>query len=308
VARSRVELFERIRRDRWVERLSIRELADRHHVHRRTVRQALASAVPPPRKAYPRRARPAADQSVLVRAVTVIMGTVVGLTFLFGFGNVLTLALRLGVPVWVAPLVAPAVDLSILGLLLGTRHLALHGATPQQLRPARRLLIFASLTTLALNVADPLVTGHYGKAAFDAVGPLLLIGWAEVGPVLLQAIASIRRQPSVETDSPPADGGTVAAATDVVLATRRPRNTEARAGDEAGRLVPVAAGGDLVERARQEDTRHWAAHQRPISAETLRKNLRIGAARSRMLVSIIRQSGPPATTRTPPPTYQSDSA
>jgi hypothetical protein len=40
---------------------------------------------------------------------------VVGLAFIFGFGNVLDLALRLGVPVWVAPLVAPAVDLSILG-------------------------------------------------------------------------------------------------------------------------------------------------------------------------------------------------
>ncbi|HEY3608497.1 MAG TPA: hypothetical protein VGL06_13395, partial [Pseudonocardiaceae bacterium] len=67
-------------------------------------------------------------------------GTVVGLTFTFGFGNVLTLALRLGVPVWAAPLVAPAVDLSILRLLLGTRHLALHGATAVELRPARRLL------------------------------------------------------------------------------------------------------------------------------------------------------------------------
>jgi hypothetical protein len=29
---------------------------------------------------------------------------VVGLTFMFGFGNVWTLALRLGVPPWVAPL------------------------------------------------------------------------------------------------------------------------------------------------------------------------------------------------------------
>jgi transposase len=45
-----VELFEQIRRDRRRERLSIRELAERHGVHRRTVRQALASAVPPPRK------------------------------------------------------------------------------------------------------------------------------------------------------------------------------------------------------------------------------------------------------------------
>ena len=46
--------------------LSIRELADRHGVHRRTVRQALATAVPPPRKAYPPRPRPAIDPWVAV--------------------------------------------------------------------------------------------------------------------------------------------------------------------------------------------------------------------------------------------------
>jgi hypothetical protein len=34
----------------------------------------------------------------VVRAVPVIMGTVVGLAFLFGFGHVLNLALHLGVP------------------------------------------------------------------------------------------------------------------------------------------------------------------------------------------------------------------
>lgn len=51
---GRVELFETIRRDRRREQLSIRALADKHRVHRRTVREALASAVPPPRKSYPR--------------------------------------------------------------------------------------------------------------------------------------------------------------------------------------------------------------------------------------------------------------
>jgi transposase len=61
VARSRVELFEQIRKDRRVEGASIRELAGRHGVHRRTVRQALEAAVPPQRKACPRRARPAID-------------------------------------------------------------------------------------------------------------------------------------------------------------------------------------------------------------------------------------------------------
>ncbi|TMM29327.1 MAG: IS21 family transposase [Actinobacteria bacterium] len=47
---SRVELFAAIRRDARREELSIRALADRHGVHRRTVRAALASALPPPRK------------------------------------------------------------------------------------------------------------------------------------------------------------------------------------------------------------------------------------------------------------------
>ena len=48
--RSRVEQFAAIRRDHRVDGLSIRALADKHGVHRRTVRQALESAIPPPRK------------------------------------------------------------------------------------------------------------------------------------------------------------------------------------------------------------------------------------------------------------------
>ena len=47
---SRVEVFEQIRRDREREGLSIRALAARYGVHRRTVRQALAAAMPQPRK------------------------------------------------------------------------------------------------------------------------------------------------------------------------------------------------------------------------------------------------------------------
>ncbi|MHA0290063.1 IS21 family transposase (plasmid) [Mycobacterium sp. C3-094] len=64
--RSRVELFEKIRRDHRLGEVSIRELADRHGTHRRTVRQALEDAVPPPRKAYPARPRPAIDEYVAV--------------------------------------------------------------------------------------------------------------------------------------------------------------------------------------------------------------------------------------------------
>ena len=47
---SRVEQFEQIRRDRDREGLSIRALAARHGVHRRTVRQALVSPLPPAKR------------------------------------------------------------------------------------------------------------------------------------------------------------------------------------------------------------------------------------------------------------------
>lgn len=54
-----MELFESIRRGHR-DGFSIRELADSHRVHRRTVRQAIGDAVPPARKT-PVRPRPASD-------------------------------------------------------------------------------------------------------------------------------------------------------------------------------------------------------------------------------------------------------
>ena len=131
-----------------------------------------------------------------------MMSIVIGLTFLFGFGNVLALALRIGVPPYVAPLVAPALDLTVLGLLVGARQLAMSGASEEVLQPARRLLLAASMATLALNIADPICSGQWGKASFDAVGPLLLIGWAEVGPALLRSLHAVER-----VDEPRVDHG-----------------------------------------------------------------------------------------------------
>jgi hypothetical protein len=231
--------------------------------------------------------------TTVAQAVTVIMGIVVGLTFMFGFGNVLNLALRLGVPVWVAPLVAPAVDLSILGLLLGIRQLALAGATPAQLRPARRLLIFASTITLALNMADPLVAGDYGKSAFDAVGPLLLIGWAEVGPDLLRALTTARRPDEATSDNAKRmEASGADEPTTVGTPRESPGENTKPSGAPADRQSSLAAtdmiDDDLLDRARAANARHWDEHRRPISADTLRKRLRIGAARSRLLVAIIR--------------------
>ena len=60
--RSRVELFEQIRKDHRDQELSIRQLAEKYQVHRRTIRQALENAIPPARKPYSRRAGPAIDE------------------------------------------------------------------------------------------------------------------------------------------------------------------------------------------------------------------------------------------------------
>jgi hypothetical protein len=66
---SKVELFEAIRRDRRIEGLSIRALADRHGVHRRTVRQALDSADPVPRKVPVRRSARLESLKTLIDAM-----------------------------------------------------------------------------------------------------------------------------------------------------------------------------------------------------------------------------------------------
>jgi hypothetical protein len=209
---------------------------------------------------------PSEGRDPVLSAVTLIVGIIVALTFLFGFGNVFTLALRLGVPVWVAPLVAPAVDLSVVGLLVAIRYLSLRGAPADVIRPARRLLLASSVVTLALNVAEPLIVGEVGRALFDAVGPLLLIGWAEVGPVLLHALA-------------------------VVSAAGRPGGVAQTADSDsvsAEQLEGVNVDAELLERARDEDRRHRELYQRPVSAEKLRKALGVGAERSRTLVKMVR--------------------
>ncbi|OLZ60703.1 hypothetical protein [Amycolatopsis keratiniphila] len=226
------------------------------------------------------------NSQAVARFVTVMMGLVIGLTFLFGFGNVLNLALKLQVPVFVAPLVAPAVDLTVLGLLVGTRHLALSGASDDVLRPARRLLLAASVVTLLLNVADPVCAGQWGKAAFDAVGPLLLIGWAEAGPGLLCALNAAN-----------ADPGTVesflhshAVLRDGRVKQEAPDPRGPQPDREPGVVIRRADDLDeeLVERARRADAEHWRRYRRPISAETLRKQLRVGATTSRALVRVVR--------------------
>ncbi|WP_406200949.1 DUF2637 domain-containing protein [Streptomyces sp. NBC_01017] len=131
------------------------------------------------------------EDRITQRTVTVVMCIIAALAFVFSFGNVWALALRLGVPAPIAPLIAPMVDLSVVGLLVALRYLSLRGIPPEQIKAATRLMHFSGLLTLALNIAEPIVAGHYGRAAIDAVAPLLLLGWGAVGPQLLRSFRTI---------------------------------------------------------------------------------------------------------------------
>jgi len=103
------------------------------------------------------------------------------MTFAFSLGNVTHLCLDLGITAWIAWLVGPAVDLSVVGLLTGMRFLSLHGYTDAQLARLRRMLRFCGLLTLALNTVGALGHRQFGTALVDAVGPALLIGWSDLG-------------------------------------------------------------------------------------------------------------------------------
>ncbi|MFD6171910.1 DUF2637 domain-containing protein [Streptomyces coeruleorubidus] len=142
------------------------------------------------------------EDRITQRTITAVMIVIAVLAFVFSFGNVWSLALRLGVPSPIAPLIAPMVDLSVVGLLVALRYLSLRGLPAEQMRAATRLMHFSGLLTLALNVAEPIAAGHYGPAAVDAVAPLLLLGWGTVGPQLLRAFHTVTRpaEPAPEAE------------------------------------------------------------------------------------------------------------
>jgi hypothetical protein len=181
-------------------------------------------------------------EQAMRRAVTTVVFVIAGLTFAFGFGNGYAVGIRLGVPDWIAPLVAPAVDLSVVALLASLQYLRARGVKGMLVGP-RVLLGFSGLATLAMNTAHPILIGDYGQACFYAVAPFLLIGWSEVGPRLLAALH-----------------GTVPGPSSVVP-------------DDLLTVSP-----ELVTRARQLDVEHRQLHGRPITRDRLRAGLKVSNA------------------------------
>ncbi len=192
-----------------------------------------------------------------MRKLKITMAIVL-MTFAFSLGNVTHLCISLGITPWIAWLVAPAVDLSVIGLLAGMRFLSLHGYSDAQLARLQRMLRFCGLLTLALNTAGAVGHRQYGTALVDAVGPALLIGWSEAGPWLLRQVYAVCPPAPEQPEAPPAI------------------------------VQPPVLPGALLARARKLDTAHRAATGRPISRDTLREQLRIGRDRASALVTAVR--------------------
>ncbi|WP_432198619.1 DUF2637 domain-containing protein [Streptomyces sp. bgisy027] len=227
------------------------------------------------------------EDRITQRTVTVVMGIIAALAFVFSFGNVWALALRLGVPAPIAPLIAPMVDLSVVGLLVGLRYLSLRGVPPEQMKAATRLMHFSGLLTLALNIAEPVVAGHYGRAAIDAVAPLLLLGWGAVGPQLLRSFNEVA--PRAAAAASTAETRAVQEPTPAPAGPERGSTPTAPVTPQAPPEAPVASPTapalaasavklpePLLTEARSIAASHCAEHGEPITATQLKKRLGIG--------------------------------
>ncbi|MFJ4528120.1 DUF2637 domain-containing protein [Streptomyces nigrescens] len=227
------------------------------------------------------------EDRITQRTITVVMAVIAALAFVFSFGNVWSLALRLGVPRPVAPLIAPMVDLSVVGLLVALRYLSLRGIPAVQMRSASRLMHLSGLLTLALNIAEPLIAHHWGRACVDAVAPLLLLGWGAVGPQLLRHFHTVT-QPApapASTNATPAPASEPAPAPEPEPADTapapEPQPTPAPVSAPAlapARAVEVPAASaavpaPLLEEARKIAASHQAEHSEPITAAQLKARL-----------------------------------
>jgi hypothetical protein len=235
------------------------------------------TAIPPAR---PDQLVPGSEQDgdrVVRRFVTVLAVIVGGLCFLFSLGNVYQLAVDLELWVWIRPLVAPAVDLSLVALVVGIRFLARRGVSGPDLRRPRLFMLAVGLAAGALNTAGAVAHRDWGKAAFDSLAPGLLIGWAEVLPWFLRQFQAVThppvgadsRQPVHHSTAPPptGDNGPIpAAASDrAVPAVPLPAAPVALAvppGSGNGHRPRPASTAGGNERAADTTMRAWWAAER----------------------------------------------
>lgn len=157
--------------------------------------------------------------------VGIALAIVPALVFFFSFGNVGLLGASLGVDHWIAFLTGPAVDLSVAGCVIAASYLSAKGRTERELWPLHAAAIFCGLVMVALNTGGAIYARHWRLAAFDSVGPALLIGWGFIAPWLwrnMTAAKNARGTVRQRTENRPPAVPLKPSATDQDTATAKP--------------------------------------------------------------------------------------
>lgn len=140
-----------------------------------------------------KRAAAAMDASIVI---------VAALTMSFSFGNIHQFALQHGTADPIAWFPAPAIDLALIGALMGDAYLSRHGldAGPW----AKALRWFAGLATLALNTWESVAARDAAAILLHASMPVLLFCLAEAAVPYRQRFAEVVRRAAVEAATAPA--------------------------------------------------------------------------------------------------------
>ncbi|MET7571206.1 hypothetical protein ABZT04_22280 [Streptomyces sp. NPDC005492] len=128
--------------------------------------------------------------------------------------------------------------------------------------------------------------GARTRRARGAVWSAFLLGIGVSLAANIAAAPALEWQPVLVAGWPP-----VALLLSVELLVHRPADRKVEEAEVQQESGSDQHGGDpLLAQARLIDARHRDRHQRPVSAETLRKELRVGAVRSRRLAAQVRGS------------------
>jgi len=180
--------------------------------------------------------------------------------------------------VWVHTACAPVVaGVAAYASYVHQREFALQGGADHISASLWPLSVDGLLLLATVGLLKPARTG--ARRARAAVWSTFLLGIVVSLAANIAAAPALEWQPVLVAGWPP-----VALLLSVELLVHRTdpvaRETEA-----------LQEGADLLlSQARVLDARHRERHQRPVSAETLRKELRVGVRRSRQLAAMVRGS------------------
>ncbi|MEU6353256.1 DUF2637 domain-containing protein [Streptomyces sp. NPDC047072] len=186
---------------------------------------------------------------------------------------------------WIRPFCALVVaGVAAYASYVHQREFALQGGADHVSASLWPLSVDGLLLLATVGLLKP--SGTRTRRARGAVRSAFLLGIGVSLAANIAAAPAFEWKPVLVAGWPP-----VALLLSVELLAHRPavrRGSEPVAGPGGVNGGPGLGGDPLLAQARVIDAQHRRLHQRPASAETLRKELHVGASRSRQLAELVR--------------------